>query len=43
MSWYKELQEQCKDCYLPEKHVVLAKIANTPEYLRRYFKQRGKQ
>jgi len=41
-----ELEKLCKReprCHCPERHVVLSKTAETPEYLRRYFKEIGRQ
>ena len=34
----KEFREYCKDCHTPiEFNIVLGEVANTGEYLRRYF------
>jgi len=39
----KEFKEYCKDCYTPEFHIVLTKVANTPIYIRRYFELLGRK
>lgn len=41
-----EIKEICKrepECYCPEMHLIRHEIANTPEYLRRYFQEQGKK
>ncbi len=41
-----EIKELCKrkpECYCPPTHLIRHEIANTPEYLRRYFQEQGKK
>ena len=41
----EEIEKLCKrepSCYCPERHIILSKVAETPEYLRRYFEEIGK-
>lgn len=33
----------CKGCYLPEIHIVRHNIANTMEYIKRYYIELGRQ
>ena len=43
---YKDFQKICKqnpDCYCPEEQVLKQYLANTPEYIRRYFIGVGKE
>lgn len=38
-----EIKKLCKDCYCPDTHIIRHEIANTPEYLRRYFTELGRR
>lgn len=38
-----EIKNLCMDCYCPEMHIIRHEIANTPEYLRRYFEELGRK
>ena len=40
---FKKLCEQNPDCYCPEEQILKQYLANTPEYIRRFFIGLGKE
>ena len=39
----KKLINGSCSCFIPEEHIFWSKVANTPEYLRRYFAIKRKE